>query len=119
MGSAASDDSRSIGVRTALLRIGTTETGFEARLVEDWDGRSEPPSTAPSVRFDALPAPPSGFKSIPDFLLNPQGASNELIKLGEDLQALVLTGEIGTKLEELKAEHRLLLLDLPEPLREL
>jgi hypothetical protein len=108
-------------MRTALIRISPTSAGFEARLVEDWDGASPPPDDAPAITFASVPEPPEGFDSISDFVVATEGASPHFATLGRELHDLLFGGELGEALEQLKNDEgcRMLLEVVPEDLRPL
>src|SRR5262249_4971370 len=80
-------------------------------LALDWDGVGTPGADAPRVLFDATPAPPSGFKEWIPFLLQTEGTSPDLERLGTELHDLVIAGDIDAALRRARARgpYRLLL----------
>ena len=104
-------------MRTVLIQVMSVEGGgYEARLALDWDGIATPGIDAPRVVFGAAPAPPPDSDWI-TFLLQAEGASPQLDRLGTELYDLVIAGEIAAALERARAEgaFRLLLkVDPPE-----
>lgn len=103
-------------MRTALIHVVRAAGGeYEARLAVDWDGRSDPGPDAPLMSFAAIPAPPPDCPDWITFLLQAEGPSPVLHKLGCDLHDLLMDGDIGRELAQVAEPMRLLLrLDPPE-----
>ena len=102
-------------MRTVLIQVmSAAGGGYEARLALDWDGVATPGTDAPRVVFDAAPTPPPDSDWV-TFLLQAEGASPQLDRLGTELHDLVIAGDIAAALRQARAEGPFRLLLKVEP----
>ncbi len=102
-------------MRTILIQVMSVPGGgYEARLGLDWDGAATLGTDAPRVLFGAVPAPPPDFDWV-TFLLQTEGASPHLDRLGTELHDLVIVGDIDAELRRARAEGPFRLLLKVEP----